>query len=301
MPRAAGATHASFVLAGAVLRGPGSLPRARSGHGKRWQTRHTCLLAGAVLGGPGPLPRARSGRGKRWQARHMRRLCWQARYLEALDRCRARARAAGNSDRRDTRVVCAGRRGTERPWTLAARALGPRETLAGATHTSFALAGAVLRGPGPLPRARSGRGKRWQTRHTCRFCWQARYLEALDPCRARARAAGNAGRRDTRVVSAGRRGTWRPWTIAARALGPRETLAGATHASFLLAGAVLRGPGPLPRARSGRGKRWQARHTCRLCWQARYLEALDLCRARARAAGNAGRRDTRVVCAGRRG
>ena len=231
MPRAAGATHASFVLAGAVLRGPGSLPRARSGHGKRWQTRHTCLLAGAVLGGPGPLPRARSGRGKRWQARHMHRLCWQARYLEALDRCRARARAAGKADRRDTRVVCAGRRSTERPWTLAAR-----ETLAGATHASFVLAGAVLRGPGSLPRARSGRGKRWQTRHTC-----------------------------------------------------------------LLAGAVLGGPGPLPRARSGRGKRWQTRHTCRFCWHARYLEALDLCRARARAAGNAGRRDTCVVSAGRRG
>ena len=203
---------------------------------------------------------------------------------------------------------------------------------------SFVLAGAVLRGPGPLPRARSGRGKRWQARHTRRLCWQARYLEALDLCRARARAraAGNAGRRDTRVVSAGRRGTWRPWTFAARgrrdtrvvcagrrgtyiealdlcrararaagnagrrdtraarALGPRETLTGATHVSFVLAGAVLRGPGPLPRARSGRGKRWQARHTRRLCWQARYLEALDLCRARARAAGNAGRRDTRV-------
>ena len=198
--------------------------------------RHTCLLAGAVLGGPGPLPLSRSGRGKRWQARHMRRLCWQARYLEALDRCRVRARAAGNADRRDTRVVCAGRRGTLRPWTLAARALGPRETLAGATHASFVLAGAVLRGPGSLPRARSGRGKRWQTRHTC-----------------------------------------------------------------LLAGAVLGGPGPLPRARSGRGKRWQARHMRRLCWQARYLEALDRCRARARAAGNADRRDTRVVCAGRRG
>ena len=123
--------------------------------------------------------------------------------------------------------------------------------LAGATQASFLLAGAVLRGPGPLPRARPGRGKRW--------------------------------------------------TLAARALGPRETLAGATQASFLLAGAVLRGPGPLPRARSGRGKRWQARHRRRFCWQARYLGALDLCRARARAAGNAGRRDTGVVWAGRCG
>ena len=183
------------------------MPRARSGRGKRWQTRHTCLLAGAVLGGPGPLPRARSGRGKRWQARHMRRLCWQARYLEALDRCRARA-------------------------------LGPRETLTGATHMSFVLAGAVLRGPGPLPRARSGRGKRWQARHTRRLCWQARYLEALDLCRARARS--------------GRGKRWQ------------------TRHTCLLAGAVLGGPGPLPRAR-------------------------------ARAAGNAGRRDTCVVCAGRRG
>ena len=131
----------------------------------------------------------------------------------------------------------------------------------------------ALRGPGPLPRARSGRGKRWQARHTRRLCWQARHLGALGRCRARARAAGNAGGR-----------------------------AGAMHASFVLAGAALRGPGPLPRACSGRGKRWQARRTCRLCWQARHLlGALGRCRARARAAGNAGRRDTRVVCAGRRG
>ena len=93
------------------------------------------------------------------------------------------------------------------------------------------LTGAVLRGPGLLPRARSGRGKRWQARHRRRLGWQARYLGA--------------------------------WTFAARALGPRETLAGAT--------------------------------------QARYLGALDPCRARARAAGNAGRRDTGVVCADRRG
>ena len=34
-----------------------------------------------------------------------------------------------------------------------------------------------------------------------------RYLEALESCRARARGAGNAGRRDTCVVCAGRRGT----------------------------------------------------------------------------------------------
>ena len=197
------------------------------------------LLAGAALRGPGPLPRARSGRAKRWQARHRCRLCWQARYLEALDPCRARARGARNAGRRDTRVVCAGRRGT-------------------------------YRGPGPLPSARSGRAKRWQARHRRRFCWQARYSGALDRCRARARGAGNAGRRDTGVVSA-------------------------------VAGAALRGPGPLPRARSGRAKRWQARRRCRLCWQARYLEALDPCRARARGARNAGRRDTRVVCAGRRG
>ena len=136
---------------------------------------------------------------------------------------------------------------------------------------SFVLAGAVLRGPGSLPRARSGRGKRWQARHTRRLGWQARNLEGPGPL------------------------------PSARALGARETLAGATYASFVLAGAVLRGPGPLPRARSGRGKRWQARHMRRLCWQARYLEALDPCRARARGAGNAGRRDTCVVCAGRRG
>ena len=163
------------------------------------------------------------------------------------------------------------------------------------------LAGAVLRGPGPLPSAHSGRAKRWQARHARRLCWQVRHLEALDPCRARARGARNAGRRDTGVVSAGRRGAQGPWTVAARALGARETLAGATQASFRLAGAALRGPGPLPRARSGRAKRWQARRRCRLCWQARYLEALDPCRARARGARNAGRRDTRVVCAGRRG
>ena len=160
--------QASFVLTGAVLRGPGLLLRARSGRGKRgaiqaslgWQVRYLGALdpcrvraraagnagrrdtgvvglAGAVLRGPGPLPRARSGRGKRWQARHRRRLGWQARYLGALD--------------------------------LAARALGPRETLAGATQASFVLAGAVLRGPGPLPRARSGRGKRWQARHRRRW------------------------------------------------------------------------------------------------------------------------------------
>ena len=147
-------------------------------------------------------------------------------------------------------VVSAGRRGTQGPWTLAARALGARETLAGATQVSFVLAGAVLRGPGPLPSARSGRAKRWQARRTRRLCWQARRLEALDPCRARARGARNAGRRDTGVVSAGRRGAQGPWTVAARALGARETLAGATQVSFVLAGAVLRGPGPLPRARS---------------------------------------------------
>ena len=128
------------------------------------------MLPGAVLRGPGLLPRARSGRGKRWQARHRRRLGWQARYLGALDLCRAGARAAGNAGRRDTGVVSAGRRGAEGPWTLAARALGPRETLAGATQASFGLAGAVLRGPGPLPRARSGRGKRWQARHRRRLC-----------------------------------------------------------------------------------------------------------------------------------
>ena len=157
----------SFVLAGAVLRGPGPLPSARSGRGKRWQAQHTrrlCwqarhlvsfVLAGAVLRGPGPLPSARSGRAKRWQARHTRRLCWQARHLEALDPCRARARGARNAGRRDTGVVSAGRRGTQGPWTVAARALGARETLAGATQVSFVLAGAVLRGPGPLPRARS--------------------------------------------------------------------------------------------------------------------------------------------------
>ena len=163
------------------------------------------------------------------------------------------------------------------------------------------LAGAVLRGPGPLPSARSGRAKRWQARHTRRLCWQARHLEALDPCRARARGARNAGKRDTGVVSAGRRGPQGPWTVAARALGARETLAAATHASFVLAGAALRGPGPLPSARSGRAKRWQARHRRRFCWQARYSGALDRCRARARGAGNAGRRDTGVVSAGRRG
>ena len=217
------------------------------------------VLAGAVLRGPGPLPRARSGRGKRW---HTCRLCWQARYLEALDLCRARARAAGNAGRRDTRVVSAGRRGTWRPWTFAARGRRDTRVVCAGRRGTYIEALDLCRA---RARAAGNAGRR-----DTRVCWQARYLEALDLCRARARAAGNAGRRDTRVVSAGRRGTWRPWTVAARALGPRETLTGATHVSFVLAGAVLRGPGPLPRAR-------------------------------ARAAGNAGRRDTRVVCAGRRG
>ena len=65
------------------------------------------------------------------------------------------------------------------------------------------LTGAVLRGPGLLPRALWPR----ERRDTGRLGWQARYSGALDLCRARARAAGNAGRGDTGVVSAGRRGT----------------------------------------------------------------------------------------------
>ena len=39
------------------------------------------------------------------------RMCWQSQHLRALDRCRARLGAARNVGRRDTGVVCAGRRG----------------------------------------------------------------------------------------------------------------------------------------------------------------------------------------------
>ena len=58
----AGATQASFGLAGAVLRGPGPLPRARSGARETLAgaTQVLFVLAGAALRGPGPLPRARS-------------------------------------------------------------------------------------------------------------------------------------------------------------------------------------------------------------------------------------------------
>ena len=109
------------------------------------------------------------------------------------------------------------------------------------------------------------------------LCWQARYLGALDLCRAR--AGGLAKRWQARRM---RRLCWQ-----ARYLGPLD----------------------LCRARAGGlAKRWQARHMRPLCWQARYLGPLDLCRARARVAGralggspNAGRRDACVVCAGRRG
>ena len=129
---------------------------------------------------------------------------------------------------------------------------------------SFVLAGAALRGPGPLPRALGGSrkvgrhfrcrlcwqtrhlgvlgrcrarvrelAKRWQARYRCHLCWQERHLGALGRCRARALAS--AALRGPGPLPRARSG-------GSRNVGRRDTGA---------AGAALRGPGSLPRARSG--------------------------------------------------
>ena len=89
--------------------------------------------------------------------------------------------------------------------------------------------------------------------HTQHHAQHTQQLGALDRCRARARS------------------------------GPRETLAGATQVSFVLAGAAaLRALDRCRERARGHVTRWQARHRCRLCWQAQHLGALDRCRTRAR-------------------
>ena len=81
---------------------------------------------------------------------------------------------------------------------------------------SFVLAGAALRGPGPVPRAPGGAGNagRCDTRSFAlagatqvSFVLAGAALRGPGPVPRAPGGAGNAGRRDTGVVCAGRRGT----------------------------------------------------------------------------------------------